>query len=56
MSKFKNIQAVERRVEKLTCSIDWEEVSIDRDTILLNFNSTQQSIKRQGFNPNLLGI
>ena len=48
-SKFKNVQTVERIIEKLTSTINREKASTDRDTDLQNFNLVQQPAKCLGF-------
>lgn len=44
-SRFNNVQAIERRIEKLTSTTNREKASTDRDIDLQNFNSVQQPAK-----------
>ena len=47
MSRFKNIQDVERRIRKLPGSTDRETDSIDRNTGLQNFKFSLTAIQAQ---------
>ena len=47
MSRFKNIQDVERRIRKLPGSIDREKDSTDRNTGLQNFKFSPTTIQAQ---------
>ena len=48
-SRFKNIQAVERKIQNLPDLINQKTGSIDRNMYLKNFISAQTLIKRIGF-------